>query len=929
MAETEANDKRLFLLDGFALIYRAYFAFIKNPRVNSQGMNTSAAFGFTNLLHDLLRKQKPSHFAVVFDPMETPTERIEAFAEYKANREAMPEDIRQALPYIARIVEAMNIPLLVVEGYEADDVIGTLARKAEAEGFTTYMVTSDKDYGQLVTDKVLWYRPGRMQTPDQVLGPKEVCEKFDLERPEQVIDLLGLMGDAVDNIPGIPGVGEKTAVKLLKEFGSMEAILERADEIKGKLGEKVRENKEQALLSRQLATIITDVPIDFDPKALHVDPPNEEALREVFTELEFRNLAEKILGTSIAPRQLDLFSSQESQEGEAQSSGDVQAPKTLEDWPHQYFTVQDSHWIEDLLALLHKQERICFDTETTALHIMDAELVGMAFSIKPGQAYYVPVPEDKMAAKELLAQFRPLFEREDLEWIGQNLKYDLSVMAQHGMAIKGKLFDTMLAHYIMQPEQRHNMDYLALTYLGYEAIPTSELLGPKGKNQKTMREVPLEKVATYACEDVDVTLQLAQRFAPELEKVNGQEVFLKAEMPLIRVLSSMEQEGVALDKEALALMSKEYQKIIDNTYVEIQELAGMEFNPGSPKQLGEVLFDHLKLDEKAKKTRTGQYSTNEETLKKLEGKHPIIAHIFEWRELQKLKSTYIDALPELIHPRTGRIHTSYNQAVAATGRLSSQHPNLQNIPIRTERGRLIRKAFVPRGEEYKLLAADYSQVELRIIAELSGETHMLQAFRDQVDIHAATAARVFGVGLNQVDKTMRSKAKMVNFGIIYGISAFGLSQRLGIARKEAAEIIDAYFEQYPGIKAYMDRQIEFARKHGYVETILGRRRYLPDIQSGNGTVRGFAERNAINAPIQGSAADIIKLAMIRLFEAMEAEKLKSRMVLQVHDELVFDAHVSELDALESLVKEHMEQAYAMEVPLVVEVNSGNNWLEAH
>ena len=937
---SNGSPSNLVLIDGYAMVYRAYFAFIKNPRVNSKGINTSASFGFTNLLNDLRRKLRPTHLAVVFDPASDHGERAEIYPEYKAHREAMPEDLRNSLPHIVAILDALNIPLIQVEGFEADDVIGTLAIQAEERGLTTYMVTSDKDYGQLVSEKRLWFRPGRMGSPDQILGPAEVCEKFQVNQPIQVIDLLGLMGDASDNIPGIPGVGEKTAVKLLADYGSVEGVLEKQAEISGKLGERIREHAHLALVSKKLATIVLDVPIEWTEEGLRCREPNAEALGRVFGDLEFRNLAERMLGNAIpAPAPLaipkaatqDLFSYQEEWE-----ASPVELPrteplkwKTIQTEPHQYFVVNDSNWRADLLHQLMQEPSLVLDTETTNIDPLKAELVGLVFSIKPGQAFYLPMPEDQGQVQVLVQEFAPLWARTDLEWIGQNIKYDLLVLRNYGVALMGKLFDTMLAHYVMEPELRHNLDFMARTYLGYETIPTEALLGPKGKQQKTMRDVAVKEVADYACEDADITGQLASHFRPLLEKAGVSYLFNEVEMPLVGVLADMEWEGVNIDSERLAELSLTFGKQIESEDGIIQEMAGMQFNTASPKQLGEVLFDHLKLDAKAKKTRTGQYATNEETLKKLEGKHPIVEHIFELRELQKLKGTYLDALPDLRLPRSGRVHTSFNQAVAATGRLSSTNPNLQNIPNRTARGRDIRTAFVPRSAEFRLVSADYSQVELRLIAELSGEERMKEAFRLGQDIHSATAARIFGVPLEQVEKSMRNKAKMVNFGIIYGISAFGLAQRLGIPRGEAADIISAYVATYPGIRDYMDSQVEFARNHGYVETLMGRRRYLRDIASANHTVRGFAERNAINAPIQGSAADIIKLAMIRIQHAMKQEQLKSRLVLQVHDELVFDAHVSELDRVVELAKTHMPAAYPLSVPLEVQVGIGSNWLEAH
>ena len=932
------DAKKLFLLDGYALIYRAYFAFINNPRINSKGQNTSAAFGFTNLLIDVLKKQQPTHMAVVFDPAEEPSDRVALFEQYKAHREAMPEDIRNNLEPISRILAAMRIPLLIKEGFEADDVVGTLAKKAEAQGFTTYMMTSDKDYGQLVTNHCFWYKPGRMGAPDEILGIPEVCAKFDIEHPSQVIDLLGLMGDSADNIPGIPGVGEKTALKFLKTYGSVENLLAHSHELTGKMREKVESNAQLGLLSKQLATIITDVPITLDEEALRVEKPDEEALRAVFAELEFKTMADRLLGngpTTPAPAAAqvttksavpDLFS------GLTEVEEAPQAPshyKTLPDLPHQYFIVEDPNWQKELAEKLSQSQGFCLDTETTGLDTLTAEITGIAFAIAPGQAWYVPCPEDQEKTRAILAWFKPALENPDLPKIGQNLKYEVHMLHRYGITLRGLAFDTMLAHYILQPDMRHNLDFLAQTYLQYQPIPTEALLGPKGKGQKTMRDVPLAEVAEYANEDVDVTIRLRDTFLPMLHEVKGIPVFETVEMPLVPVLATMERHGINVDVPLLEQLSDQLAVEIATKDAEIQAMAGRPFNTASPKQLGEILFDVLRLDEKAKKTKSGQYATNEETLQKLHDKHPIVAAILDLREIQKLKSTYVDALPALVHPSTGRIHTSYHQTVAATGRLSSQQPNLQNIPIRTERGRAIRKAFIATDANHVLLCADYSQVELRIIASLAKEKHMIQAFEDGLDIHTATAAKVFGVSLSEVDREMRGKAKMVNFGIIYGISAFGLAERLGIPRGEAKDIIDAYFTQYPGIQTYMHEQVAFARQHKYVETLIGRRRYLRDIDSANQTVRGFAERNAINAPIQGTAADVIKLAMIRIHRYLEETGLRTRMLLQVHDELVFDVPREEIEEVKTKVTEFMKNAASLEVSLEVEAKTGVNWLEAH
>jgi DNA polymerase I len=931
MGEEQNKEKKLFLLDGYALIYRAYFAFIKNPRINSKGENTSAAFGFTNLVLDILKKHKPTHIAVAFDPAETPSERNELFEAYKANREAMPEDIRSSLPQIRRILNAMRIPVLMEEGYEADDVVGTLAKQAEAMGFITYMVTSDKDYGQLVSNKTFWYKPGRMGNPDEVLGIEEVCAKFDVSSPAQVIDLLGLMGDSADNIPGIPGVGEKTAIKYLKDYGSVEGLIAHAHELKGKAKERVEEHAELARLSKLLATIQTDVPVVLDEKELRVEEFDRELLQAVFAELEFRTLADRVLGNGSQPlsvtpsKPLDLFSVAGEEVEAVASESEL---NSLDEASVCYYIVTDPQWRKQLVEKLLSCEEVCFDTETDSLEALNANLVGFSFAVAPGLAWYIPCPDNRNETIDLLQEFAQVFSSNTILKIGQNLKYDLQVLKNYGVEWSGPAFDTMLAHYLIQPEGRHNLDYLANTYLNYSPISTESLIGPKGKNQLTMRQVEIEKVGVYCNEDTDITLQLKQVFAPRLHEEGLSQLFEQIEMPLFPVLTDMEREGVAIDSEFLADMGRKLAVEIEMLDRTIQEMAGYSFNTGSPKQLGEILFDRLKLDDKAKKTRTGQYSTNEETLQKLVGKHPIIDLVLDLRELQKLKSTYVDALPALINPQTGRVHTHYNQTGAATGRLSSSNPNLQNIPIRTPRGQEIRRAFIPRDDNHVLLCADYSQVELRIIAELSGDKAMQDDFLGGLDIHAATAARVFGVPLNEVDKNMRGKAKMVNFGIIYGISPFGLSQRLAISRTEAKEIIDAYFEKYSGIRQYMDAQIEFARKHGYVETLMARRRYLRDIHSANQTVRGFAERNAINAPIQGSSADIIKKAMINIHAALSRNGMKSKMVLQVHDELVFDALKSEVEELRELVIDCMENAHKTLVPLKVDAQIGDNWLEA-
>lgn len=940
------NPKKLFLLDAFALIYRAYFAFSNNHRVNSKGLNTSAILGFTNTLLEVLKKEKPTHIAVVFDTAE-PTVRHTEFADYKANREEMPEDLSTSIPYIIKIIEGFNIPVLYSDGYEADDVIGTLAKKAEQHGYTTYMMTPDKDYGQLVSDNIFIYKPARLGNGVEIMGPAEVCKKWEIKSVDQLIDILGLMGDKVDNIPGIPGVGEKTAIQLIKDFGSIENLLQNTDKLKGKLKEKVEQNKEKATQSKWLATIICDVPIEWDEKALEMESPNKEALKDLFMDLEFRRLAEQVLGETLttpsAPAeaketgkskktdasQIDMFGGGE----EAAVEIEEAAPrvfKHITEVPHTYHLVDTKEKRTALISELQKQKVICFDTETTGLDAHNVELVGMSFAFKPAEAYYIPVPENFKEAQDVVNEFKPLFENEGITKTGQNIKYDLSVLKWYGVEIKGKLFDTMIAHFLLQPDMRHNMNVLAETYLNYSPVSIETLIGKKGKGQISMRAVPIEDIKEYAAEDADVTLQLMNTFEPMLTEAHTKKLFEEIEIPLVPVLADMEMEGIALDKGALKEISGSLEKDIQTVEAEIQSLAGTPFNVSSPKQVGDVLFEVLKVTEKPKKTKTGQYATGEDVLTKLLGKHDIIGKILDYRELVKLKNTYVDTLPLLVNPRTNRIHTSYNQVVAVTGRLSSDNPNLQNIPIRTERGREIRKAFIPRNEKYTLLSADYSQIELRIIAELSKDEGMIEAFLSGQDIHKATAAKVYNVALDDVTGDMRRNAKMVNFGIIYGISAFGLSERLNIPRKEAASIIDNYFSKYARIREYMDESIELARKKGYVETIMGRRRYLRDINSSNHTVRSFAERNAINAPIQGSAADMIKIAMINIHKDMKDQKLNSKMLLQVHDELVFDVLKEEMDAVKKIVEHRMKTAIPnLRVPMEVGMGSGNNWLEAH
>ncbi len=926
------NKPKLFLLDAYALIYRAYFAFINNPRVTSKGLDTSAIFGFTTTLLEVLEKHQPSHIAIVSDT-DKPTKRHEEYKEYKANRDETPEAIKISIPYIQRIADAFNIPFLGVDGYEADDVIGTLAKQAEQEGYTVMMMTPDKDFGQLVSENIFMYRPGRMGNPAETWGIEEVKKRFDIENVDQVVDYLGMMGDSVDNIPGIPGVGKKTASKLLKQYGSMEAMYEQADEIKGKLGEKIRDNKAQALLSKKLARILIDAPIEFNAKDFTKDPVNEEKVGEIFSELEFRALLKRVTGEKMekpaaaAPSggQTDLFAAA-AQENAGEESTPQSGFKNLSNTDHLYQLVSHPTERKLLLENLLKQDSVCFDTETTSLDAANAQLVGIAFSYAAGKAYYVHIPEGD--EQDTVDFFRPFFEDERIEKIGQNLKYDISVLRKYDLLVKGPLFDTMLAHYLINPDMRHNMDVLAETYLHYQPQSIEELIGKKGKNQKSMRSVEPEKVAEYAGEDADITFQLKQVFAKELGKGRTQEVFEKIEVPLVPVLAKMELEGINLDREALNKLSKDLEKDIESLDGRIHELAGDDdFNIASPRQLGDILFGKLQLKDKPKKTKSGQFSTSEDILQELATEHEIAQKVLDYRQLVKLKNTYVDALPALVNPKTNRIHTSFNQAVAATGRLSSNQPNLQNIPIRTERGREVRKAFIPRNQDHVILAADYSQIELRLIAELSEEKTMMEAFINGEDIHAATASKVFGVKPDEVTREQRSNAKTVNFGIIYGVSAFGLAQQTSLSRGEASDIIKSYFKTYPGIRDYIEAQKELARKQGFVETLLGRRRYLKDINSRNQVVRGHAERNAVNAPIQGTAADIIKIAMINIESALA--DYKTRMILQVHDELVFDAPKDELDTVTPLIENKMQTALETKVPLVVESGYGANWLEAH
>ena len=946
-----SDQKRLFLVDAYALIFRGYYAFIKNPRINSKGEDTSAIMGFMNSLLDVIKRERPDHLAVCFDKGGS-VDRVEMFEAYKANRDETPEGIKTAIPHICNILEAMHIPIMVKEGFEADDVIGTLSRQAEKEGYKTYMVTPDKDFAQLVTENIFMYRPvfgGGYET----WGIPEVKKKFEVTDPMQVIDFLGMMGDSSDNIPGLPGVGEKTAKKFLATYGSMENLLANTHELKGKMKEKIEANKELGLLSKQLATIMLDVPVTFNAKDFELDHPDVEKVKEIFQELEFRRLTDNFLKTFTSGEpatQTDTAQKQESPKTtpkEEQSAGAGQfslfggaepsatetvsefTRKTAETTSHFYQSVAPGMATKLFVKNLMNQTSVCFDTETTGLNPLTAELVGIAFSWETGKGFYVPFPEDRNEAQDLIEIFRPFFEDEKIEKIGQNLKYDIKVLAKYNITVKGKLFDTMLAHYLINPDMRHNMDVLAETYLNYTPISITELIGKKGKNQLSMRDVPLEKLTEYAVEDADITLQLKEHFQTELGEANTQKLFDDIEIPLLRVLAAMELEGINLDKDFLNSLSEDLNNDILNLEKSIYEAAGEEFNIASPKQLGIVLFEKMKLVDKPKKTKTGQYATGEDILSYLAKDHAIIQQILDYRGLAKLKSTYVDALPLQVEESTGRVHTDYMQTVAATGRLSSNNPNLQNIPIRTERGRQVRKAFIPRNNDYVLLAADYSQIELRIIAALSKEETMLEAFKNGEDIHASTASKVFNVPLAEVTREQRSNAKTVNFGIIYGVSAFGLSNQTDLSRGEAKELIDTYYETYPKLKAYISKQVDFARDHGYVQTVLGRRRYLKDINSRNAVVRGAAERNAVNAPIQGSAADIIKIAMINIYNKLNAGNYKSKMLLQVHDELVFDVFKPELEDLKTLIKTEMENAYKLDVPLDVEIDTGVNWLEAH
>ncbi|NLI71140.1 MAG: DNA polymerase I [Bacteroidales bacterium] len=938
--------KKLFLLDAYSIIYRAYYAFIRNPRINSKGLNTSAIFGFVNTLEEVLKKEQPTHIAVAFDP-KGKTFRHEEYEAYKAQREATPEDIQKSIPIIKQILKAYNISVLEVPGFEADDVIGTLALKAEKKGFKTYMLTSDKDYGQLVSDDVFMYRP-RYSGGYEVMGPDEVTAKYGLESKSQVADMLGLMGDSSDNIPGCPGVGVKTAVKLLTQFGSIDNLLKNTDKLKGALKKKVEGNKEQILFSRFLATIRTDVPIDVNEEELKLKPIDDDALRALFDELEFRTLSAKMWGNMLQTsaeeksrstsdsQQMSLFDTPQPADSEPVkptvtdllSADSDSGLRSLQDVKHNYVIVDDAVKRSILIGKLQKQQSVCFDTETTDVDVFTADLVGLSFSFEAGEAFFVPLPPNRQQCVDVMIEFKAFFQNETIEKIGQNMKFDLLMLAQYGIELRGPMFDTMIAHYLLQPELRHGMDYLAEIYLKYHTIHYEDLVGRKGKKQLSLRDVELNLLSDYASEDADITFQLKQILEKELQENGLEKLFYEMEMPLMKVLAEMEMNGVRIDTEALRESSEILTQDALQLEKEIQEMAGVEFNVASPMQVGEVLFDRMKLDEKAKKTKTGQYSTAEDVLEKLRSKHPIVGKILDYRGLRKLLSTYIDALPQMVNPKTGKVHTSFNQTVAATGRLSSTNPNLQNIPVRDERGREIRKAFIPDDGEL-FLSVDYSQIELRIMAHLSGDKHMLEAFNSGHDIHAATAAKIFKVPMDKVTPDMRRQAKTANFGIIYGISTFGLAERLGIPRREAKELIDGYFDTYPGVKKYMDESIQNAKSRGYVETIYGRKRFLANINSRNGIVRGYAERNAINAPIQGSAADIIKIAMVKIQEKIKKNQLKSKMTLQVHDELNFTVPADELEEMKSLVVSEMQNVIKLKVPIVADFGVGENWLEAH
>lgn len=950
------SQKRLFLLDAYALIFRGYYAFIKNPRINSKGMDTSAIMGFMNSLMDVIKREKPDHLAVAFDKGGSDY-RYEMYQEYKAHRDETPEAIKIAVPYIQQLLQAMHIPIMEKAGFEADDLIGTLAKQAEKEGYQVFMVTPDKDFAQLVSENIFMYKPAKGGNDIEIWGIPEVLEKFEIDNPLQVIDFLGMMGDAADNIPGLPGVGEKTAKKFLKEYGSLENLLANTHELKGAIKDKIEANAELGLLSKKLATILLDCPVEFNADDFELSKPDIEKTDALFQELEFRQMKtqfDKLFGSGKEYDEIET-------NGNENSNDKIQAPKkpakktnedqfdlfgftdddsdepkphsyyaTLETTSHNYQIIQGELGVKLFLQNLNNQTSVCFDTETTGIDALNAELVGMSFAWEKGKAFYVPFPENQEQAQTLADKFKPFFENEAIEKIGQNMKYDLKILANYNITVKGKLFDTMIAHYLINPDMRHNMDVLSETYLKYSPKSIETLIGKKGKNQLSMRDVNLEEIKEYAAEDADITLQLKEVFSPILDKAETKKLFDEIEIPLVPVLAAMELEGINLDVDFLKSMSTEMQKEINDFEQKIYETAGEKFNLASPKQLGDILFEKLKIGgAKQKKTKTGQYATGEEVLSYLANEHHIIKDILEWRQMVKLQSTYIEALPNQVDKKTHRVHTDYMQTVAATGRLSSNNPNLQNIPIRTERGRQIRKAFIARDENYTLLSADYSQIELRIIAALSGEENMIKAFQNKEDIHRSTAAKVFNVGLDEVTKEQRSNAKTVNFGIIYGVSAFGLSNQTSLSRSESAALIDAYYKTYPKLKSYMSEQVDFARQNGYVQTVLGRRRYLKDINSANAVVRGAAERNAVNAPIQGSAADIIKIAMINIHKKLTSENWKSKMLLQVHDELVFDVHNSEMEKIQPMIKHEMENAIQLAVPLEVELGFGKDWLEAH
>lgn len=934
------KKKRLFLLDAYALIFRGYYALIKNPRINSKGRDTSAIMGFMNSLFDVIKREDPDHLAVCFDKAGSDV-RTEIYSEYKANRDETPKVIEESIPTIKSILDAMHIPTLEVPGVEADDIIGTLAKQAEKENYEVYMVTPDKDFGQLVSENIFMYRPARMGNAIEIWGIPEVQKRFGVERPEQVIDYLGMMGDSVDNIPGLPGVGDKTAKKFLKQFGSIENLLDSTDQLKGKMKEKLESHKEQGLMSKKLAAIDTESKVEFHAGNFEMSEPDQQKVEEIFQELEFRRLAEQFrklffdensevsaekesAGTS-QKQQYSLF--EKSDEDEKRS--DQQGYETIHTTPHFYQYIDSQLAVLELIKRLNDQQKVCFDTETTSLNTFEAELVGIAFSWQKGKGYYVPFPEDQEATRQKLELFRDFFENEKIEKIGQNLKYDYKILARYGIGLKGKFFDTMLAHYLINPDMRHNMDVLAETYLNYSPKPIEELIGKKGKKQKSMRNLSIEEQTEYAVEDADITYQLREFFISDLKKANNEKLFDELEIPLLSVLAKMELNGIDIDEQALDDLSKKLSEDIDRLEKKVHEAAGEKFNIGSPKQLGDILFGKLELAKKPKKTKSGQYSTAEDVLAEYAKKHQIVADVLQWRQLSKLQNTYVDALPKQVQKSTGKVHTEFMQTVAATGRLSSNNPNLQNIPIRTERGREIRKAFIPSDDKHVLMAADYSQIELRIIASLSEETNMIQAFQDGKDIHAATASQVFDVPLDEVSREQRSNAKTINFGIIYGVSAYGLSNQTSLTRQESKELIDTYYATYPQLSQYIEDQIAFAREHGYVKTVLDRRRYLKDINARNHVVRSAAERNAVNAPVQGSAADIIKIAMIAVQESLEKNGYRSNLLLQIHDELIFDVPKEEVDELREMVHQKMSEAYKLKVPLEVDIGTGNNWLEAH